>query len=617
MVDLAAPGWPDLFGEQLRHLTQLHRWRPIRTLSLFSGGGGLDIGFHDAGFDIREMVEIDDHCAAVLEANTAAGRVFHGASVHAMDVRSFTPNLGEKYEFVIGGPPCQSFSAAGRRAEGVAGLNDDRGTLFEEFVRVLRVVRPRGFLFENVYGITGANGGRAWEAIRAAFTSAGYHVFHRILDAADYGVPQHRERAIIVGVQDGVFAFPRPTHGPDSPTDRPHYTAGVAVSGAGLEPDTPIGVNGRYGHLLAQVPPGLNYSFFTERMGHPRPVFAWRSKFSDFLYKADPVVPVRTVKAQGGQYTGPFHWNNRPFSVSEFKRLQTFPDGYAMPVRRQAAVKMIGNSVPPQFARLLALAVRQHVFCESLPWEVDGLTASEELGFRVRKRSRTTTYQTTATLALAHTAPATPVRRVTRSKLVRYVLSDSFALSDCDEGPFLVEMKFTKKVWSVGVGQRKALGCVTVRPRPGTEWVLPTEQVELYFDPGIEKSFVVAWKAFEQELAGGGYKADLVQLNGYYQYPSAIVAELTFNTEVPTEWRVLAEVCGGVGVAATLKTRDLAKRWQLNVADTHRVVRWLRGLGYEVRNSNTNGEMPTGSYLIPYPFPTLTPQSVQLRKQLD
>lgn len=134
-VDLTAPVWPDRFGEQLRHLSQLHRWRPIRTLSLFSGGGELNIGFHDAGFDIREMVEIDDRCAAVLEANTAGGRVFHGATVHPLDVRRFTPNLREKYEFVIGGPPCQSFSAAGRRAEGVAGLNDDRGTLFEEFVR--------------------------------------------------------------------------------------------------------------------------------------------------------------------------------------------------------------------------------------------------------------------------------------------------------------------------------------------------------------------------------------------------------------------------------------------------------------------------------------------------
>lgn len=137
---------------------------------------------------------------------------------------------------------------------------------------------------------------------------------------------------IIVGTRDGGFRFPRPTHGPDSPGGRPNYPAGVAVAGAEVEPGAATGLNGRYGHLLAEVPPGRNYSFFNEQMGHPRPVFAWRSKFSDFLYKADPAAPVRTIKAQGGQSTGAFHWGNRPFSVGEFKRLHTFPDTYHFPV---------------------------------------------------------------------------------------------------------------------------------------------------------------------------------------------------------------------------------------------------------------------------------------------
>jgi DNA (cytosine-5)-methyltransferase 1 len=303
-VNLTLPAWPDRFGEFLNRYAAIH-FRPIRTLSLFSGGGGLDLGFHDAGFDIREAVEVDARCVETLRANAAPGGLLAGVQARHLDVRQFTPDPAAGYEFVIGGPPCQSFSAAGRRAEGVAGINDDRGTLFHEFVRILRAVRPRGFLFENVYGITGANGGEAWREIRSAFAAAGYEVWHRILDAADYGVPQHRERAIIVGVRQGEFRFPRPTHGPDAPSGRPHYTAGVAVDAAGSEPDAPTGVNGRYGHLLAQIPPGLNYSFFTERMGHPRPVFAWRSKFSDFLYKADPDEPVRTAKAQGGQYTEP------------------------------------------------------------------------------------------------------------------------------------------------------------------------------------------------------------------------------------------------------------------------------------------------------------------------
>src|SRR5581483_4840452 len=185
------------------------------------------------------------------------------------------------------GPPCQTFSAAGRRAAGVAGTSDPRGALFEEYIRLLGIIQPKGFLFENVYGITGAQDGQAWREIQTAFKAVGYNLFFRVLDAADYGVPQHRERLFIVGLKEGSYLFPCPTHGPDSPGHEPYFTAGEAVQGADIS-EASAGLGGRYGHLLNGIPPGLNYSFYTKEMGHPRPVFSWRSKFSDFLYKADP-----------------------------------------------------------------------------------------------------------------------------------------------------------------------------------------------------------------------------------------------------------------------------------------------------------------------------------------
>ena len=97
-------------------------------------------------------------------------------------------------------------------------------------------------------------------------------------------------------------------------------------------------------------------------MGHPNLVFAWRSKFSDFLYKADSYTPIRTIKAQGGQYTGPFHWNNRTFSIAGHKRLQTFPDNYDISGNKQTQLHQIGNSVPPQLARILAMSIRHQVY---------------------------------------------------------------------------------------------------------------------------------------------------------------------------------------------------------------------------------------------------------------
>ncbi len=156
---------------------------------------------------------------------------------------------------------------------------------------MLKNLEPQGFIFENVYGIKGAEGGQAWKEITEAFQDAGYNVFYRLLDAADYGVPQHRERMFIVGTKQESFLFPRPTHGADSYSKREHIAANTAVAGA-KSAHIPGALNGRYGHLLAEIPPGLNYSFFTENMGHPNPIFAWRSKFSDFLYKAHPDDPV-------------------------------------------------------------------------------------------------------------------------------------------------------------------------------------------------------------------------------------------------------------------------------------------------------------------------------------
>jgi DNA (cytosine-5)-methyltransferase 1 len=300
------PRWADRFGEALRAWAEEAVREPVRTLSLFSGVGGLDIAFHDAGFKVKTAVEIEERFVATLRANAVPGGYLDGTEVLCLDVRDYHPEPGLKIDFVLGGPPCQSFSAAGRRAAGVKGTQDERGTLFQEYVRLLKVLKPRGFLFENVYGITGAEGGKAWDTIRRAFKEAGFSISFRILDAADYGVPQHRERMFIVGVRDAEFLFPAPTHGPDSPDGRPFVSAAAAIEGAGAtEAERAATVRGRFGPLLNEIPPGLNYSFFTEKMGHPRPIFAWRSKFSDFLYKADPGAPIRTLKAQGGSTRGP------------------------------------------------------------------------------------------------------------------------------------------------------------------------------------------------------------------------------------------------------------------------------------------------------------------------
>ena len=624
------PGWPDAFGKKLREwFLQNSQEQPV-TLSLFSGAGGLDIGFHDAGFRVVEMVELEKQFAETLELNSHDGGHLGPALVNCLDIRNFQPSQTLTVDFIVGGPPCQSFSAAGRRAAGVTGINDSRGTLFEEYVRLLKQLKPQGFLFENVYGITGANQGKAWQDIQQGFSDAGYLISSRILDTADYGVPQHRERMFIVGSREKNFSFPRPTHGPDSASAREFYSAGLAVNGT--PGDLPaVGINGRYGPLLNEVPPGLNYSFFTEKLGHPQPVFAWRSKFSDFLYKADPEVPVRTIKAQGGQYTGPFHWANRPFSTNELKRLQTFPDTYAISGGRQSVIHQIGNSVPPQVARCLALAILDQLFETHIPAQLDYLKADEQLGFRSRKRLLTKVYREKASAALAKSASkgiSSAPLKIKKRRITRILNASDFSWSPPTSGKpesdhrYSCTVKPLSSEWVFSVDQdmpEPRFNCEINLQRAASSntWNLPVDSIRLVVSTSNSYGLTAVWKCLEEQLAQLRIRADLVQLIGYFQYTPEIKCNWSQKTKSRSKVASLLQaVTNGLGVRRTIPEQELAMEWGIDIHSIPFACDTLRRLGFEVRNRNTNPEISAGQYLIPYPFPTLTPKSVQLRKSL-
>ncbi len=614
------PGWPDEFGKAIGKWLKRNKQEQISTLSLFTGAGGLDIGFHDSGFHSQEMVEIEKKFVDTLVKNTNKGKYFFGANAKCIDIRKYDPSKKIDVDFIIGGPPCQTFSSASRRASGVMGTDDPRGMLFTEYVRLLKKLMPRGFLFENVYGITGAQGGKAWEDIKQAFQDAGYKIFYRVLDAADYGVPQHRERLFIVGLKSGEFKFPYPTHGPDSENRRPHYTAGEAVKGA-ISNEPHKRVNGRYGHLLDDIPPGLNYSFYTKKLGHPNPVFAWRSKFSDFLYKADPGSPVRAIKAQGGQYTGPFNWENRYFTVAELKRLQTFPDAFDLVGGRQVVIHQIGNSVPPQIGRIMGLAILDQVFGVKLPFKIKYLSDDQTLSFRNRKRQKTDVYAKNAREVHKTLQPIkkiAPKNSITR--LTRY-LGPNFEWRDKPSRGYRsaeILKKITSDSLTLTVGKRGERSfAITIQPANSSDWDLPFKQISLVSE-GCEKGHLTfLWKALEEEVKSQFGFADLVQLSGYYQYSPRIKALFYHNSTKDEKdfWSLLQTILESSGaVEIDLKKRTLFEF--KNASETETILRELKSLGYEIRNRNTNPQIRDGVYLIPYIFPTLTRDSVQLRKHL-
>lgn len=617
--EINTPGWPDTFGNAIRQYIVDHNIPKIRTLSLFSGAGGLDIGFSDLGFDIIESVEIEKKFCETLELNSGEGKQFPNSKVNCIDIREYSAEHLGNIDFIIGGPPCQTFSAAGRRANGVLGTTDARGVLFQEYVRLLREISPKGFLFENVYGIIGAQKGEAWREILEAFSNVGYKLFYRIVDAADYGVPQHRERLLIVGLKEGEFKFPRPTHGPDSIDDEPFYNAETAIEGVELSPEeSKSGINGRYGALLDDIPPGLNYSFYTEEMGHPNPIFAWRSKFSDFLYKADPNVPVRTIKAQGGAYTGPFHWDNRFFSYGEYKRLQTFPDRYDISGSKQVAVKQIGNSVPPQLARMMAIAIRQQVFHTEFPFTLSLMDESEQLTFRQRKRELTSVYRKKAELAISKLKKES--LGLPDSRKYWCNMSETFNFKEVPEkeARFKISVSWGDELLITVTEQSDSSlePSMSIRIAPNEDpWNLGVKNVLMSVYSTTPMAFTVAWKAFEQELIVNAIKADLVQLNGYYQYvpklkcSGRLTEAIRYNT-------IIEKIVSGKHVTEMLSSEELAKSWDIPEDKLLDVAEYLRSLGYEIRNHMTNPQIEEGHWLIPYAFPTLTPQSVQLRKKV-
>jgi DNA (cytosine-5)-methyltransferase 1 len=344
------------------------------AISLFSGAGGLDLGAEQAGYQVRAAVEWDRDAAATMEKNFAS----LAAPVIQKDIME-TPTeeilgaaglgAGERPDLLVGGPPCTPFSKSGFWLKWKRDGLDPDASLLQAYTRILRQARPRRFVLENVYALTYSNQASkpAYERLMREIDEAGYDCVPKVLNAADYGVPQSRPRLFVLGAPKGepVPAHPAPTHHgmwERRPTGgrlgRPHVTTGIALDGLVTEPEPEEAVGGKYGHLLPAIPPGDNYLFYTDKRGHPDPLFRWRGKYWSFLLKLSPDKPAPTIQAQPGPYVGPFHWDNRRLRVGEVKRLFGYPDGFELVGTRASMQAQLGNSVPPPLARAVIEAVR-------------------------------------------------------------------------------------------------------------------------------------------------------------------------------------------------------------------------------------------------------------------
>ncbi len=334
------------------------------VLDLFCGCGGLSLGFEKAGYNVLLGVDIWKDALETYKFN------HHNSNVLCADMSTLTGNevghlLGtNKVDVIIGGPPCQGFSVAGKRI-----VDDERNKLYKGFVRMVAYFKPRAFVMENVPNILSIGEGAVKQSILDDFQDLGYQVETKVLLASDYGVPQNRRRAVFVGLRNGVFDFNIPTveHKVTTEEALDDLTEESIADGAPY----PIAPNCEYQRLMrnnsntvwnhditmhneqtkriiAMVPDGGNYKDLPKDLQETRKVhIAWTR-----LNSQKPSITIDT----GHRHHFHYKWNRVP-TVRESARIQSFPDDFVFLCSKTSQYKQVGNAVPP----IMAQAIAEHL----------------------------------------------------------------------------------------------------------------------------------------------------------------------------------------------------------------------------------------------------------------
>jgi DNA (cytosine-5)-methyltransferase 1 len=304
----------------------------VTAISLFSGAGGLDIGFEAAGFEIRASIEIDPDARATVAANGRGTALLSEGDIFNLSIPELLGHAKVKsgeLDALIAGPPCQPFSMASLWApKGARGLLDPRSRTIDALLDAVDILLPRIVVIENVPGFIQRGSTGPLALIEARLTEINqrrrtrYHANAFILNSLDFGVAQRRTRAFVVALREGIeIGAPTPTHGPRSLFGLAHRTAWDAIGDLDVgELSAELTPTGRWAGLLCSIPEGQNYLFHTDR-GLGLPIFGWRTRFWTFLLKLAKAKPGWTLSANPGPATGPFHWRNRLLSLREIARL--------------------------------------------------------------------------------------------------------------------------------------------------------------------------------------------------------------------------------------------------------------------------------------------------------
>lgn len=354
----------------------------LPVISLFSGALGLDLGLEQAGFNLRVTVECDRFAAETIRQNRPDVAVIQKRleEVPTKEILRLAGLERGEAAVVTGGPSCQAFSTAGQRGS----MSDPRGTSFREFLRVVREARPRFFVMENVKGVLSAairhrplnrrgpghppldaeeQLGSALLQILRDLRKTGYYVVFDLLNAADFGVPQTRERVLFLGSRDGEPVWmPQPTHSHDGKTGKPWVSLKKAIGRLNVPAHECSELPKGKKKWIAMVPEGGNWRdlpprFQKQALGAAYESWGGRSGFCRRLAWDRPA-PALTTRPDSKATMLAHPSELRPLSVEEYAAIQQFPQRWKLAGGTPQKYKQLGNAVPVGLGAAIGLALR-------------------------------------------------------------------------------------------------------------------------------------------------------------------------------------------------------------------------------------------------------------------
>jgi len=326
-----------------------------RAVDVFAGAGGLSLGLHMAGWDVCAAIEIDKWAVATYEHN------FPQAEVLASDVRQIDFRRFCGIALLAGGPPCQPFSVAGKQLAS----SDDRD-MVPQFIRAVDEARPKSFLMENVPGLLTPRHRPYVARVIRELESLGYSVYVRKLQAADYAVPQNRERVFFVGLPPGTpFTFPTPTHGKRA--GRLYVSVREALAGVPLDRANTAKVVYAKNPILRRSPHAgmlVNGKGRPLNMSSPSntiPATAGGNR-THIIDPSGVLLGYHQHLVSGGTPRSGVVSHVRRLTVRESARLQSFPDDFSFLGKKTHQYSLVGNAVPPLLARAVAAAILSSLF---------------------------------------------------------------------------------------------------------------------------------------------------------------------------------------------------------------------------------------------------------------